>query len=118
MLRSAVAVIFFFGSTAFAQGGKAAISGTITNPDAGIVAVARILLKHVETGKLYQATASAKGGYTISGLPAGTYELTIPEIGFTYARYEEKNIVLQPNQSLRHDVRLGWGYRQMITAQC
>jgi hypothetical protein len=63
----------------------------------------------VETGKVYQTSSSAKGNYSLAELPGGTYELTIPPIGFSYARFERKNIALQASETLRLDLSLRWG---------
>jgi len=103
-----LAFSFLFSLIAFAQSGGT-ISGTITNPDGQPVAAAPMQFKHVETGRLFNTSSSRNGSYTLSALPAGTYELLIPDIGFTYAKYERKSIALRASQTLRLDLRLEWG---------
>ena len=38
---------------------------------------AAIEARHVETGTVYQAASTATGNYTISQLPAGTYNVSV-----------------------------------------
>jgi hypothetical protein len=71
--------------------------------------VRNLQFKHVETGRLFNISSSRNGSYTSSALPAGTYELLIPDLGFTYAKYERKGIALRASQTLRLDLRLEWG---------
>ena len=107
MIRTLVSLLWLAAAAA-AQGVLGTITGAITNPDGGVVAAAPIQLRHVETGQLHNTSSSANGSYTLPGLPAGTYELAIPEIGFSFARYERKNIMLAAAQTLRLDLRLEW----------
>jgi hypothetical protein len=64
---------------------------------------------HVTTGAIYKVASAANGSYTVSQLPAGTYDILVPPIGFTFPRLERKGVVLQAGQSLRLDLRLDWG---------
>jgi hypothetical protein len=96
------------GLIAFGQSGRGTITGAITDPSGGAVANASIQLKLTETGALFKTASALNGRYTFMEMPAGSYELTIPSIGFSFARYERKSIVLQTSETLRLDVRLGW----------
>ena len=42
-------------------------------------------------------------------LPAGSFDLYVPQIGFTFKRYEKKGIVLTASQREVADLRLEWG---------
>ena len=93
----------------FAQNDRGTITGTLTDPDGGPVATARLQLKDLASGAVYQASSAANGSYTLTDLPAGTYDLTIPTIGFTFRRLERKGLVVQPGQTQRLDIRYEWG---------
>src|SRR5678809_119095 len=84
------------------------LTGTVTDPD-GLGVPAPVQVRNVATGVVYKTATIAKGTYTISKLPAGTYDVTIPPIGFTFPKYEKKGIAIQPAQTERLDIRLAWG---------
>jgi hypothetical protein len=100
-------VVLFVVSAAFAQPGGT-ITGTITDPAARPVEHATVLLKDSATGKVSEIRGSGKGVYIFSRLPAGSYDLTVPELGFTFAKLEKSNLVLKPAQTLQLDLRLEW----------
>jgi len=84
------------------------LSGTVTDPDGGGVSTAPIQARNVATGTVYKTTAISKGSYTLSQLPAGTYDITIPPIGFSFNKYEQKGVVIRAAETSRLDIRLGW----------
>jgi hypothetical protein len=92
-----------------AQTPAAAIMGVITDPDGGVVPGAIVQAIDVATQVVYKTTSGADGKYTISQLPAKTYDVVIPSIGFTFPRLERKGLTLEAGQSLRLDLRLNWG---------
>jgi Carboxypeptidase regulatory-like domain len=102
------ATVLFFAAVGFGQGGRGTISGTVTNPDKDAITGALVQAQNTTSGMIYKAESSRTGTYTIPGLPAGTYELSIPAIGFTFDRYVKKDLRVQPGQTLRADVRLEW----------
>lgn len=104
----AAVVVFALGTAAFAQGGRGSIAGTLTSPDGDLVGGARVQAKNATSGNIYVAESSQSGAYTIADLPAGTYELTIPAIGFTFNQYVKGDLRVQAGQTLRADVRLEW----------
>ena len=84
------------------------LSGTVTDPDGGGVPTAPVQARNVATGTIYKSVAIAKGSYTLSKLPAGTYDITVPPIGFTFNKYEQKGVIIQAAKTSRVDIRLGW----------
>jgi hypothetical protein len=100
----------FFGllSLAAAQTGTGTLAGTITDPDGGGVPTAPVQARNIATGKVYKTAAVAKGSYAFSKLPAGTYDITVPPIGFTFNKYEQKGVAVQADQTARADIRLAW----------
>lgn len=95
-----------FVLAAFAQGPRASITGTITDPDGRQVATAPVHLVKTDTGPRYETVTSKEGMYSFSGLAPGKYDLAVPDIGFSYARYERQSITLTASQMLRLDLRI------------
>ena len=93
-----------FSPWVLAQGDLGSISGMVSNTDHAIVASAPIQVKSLETGATYKATSASTGNYTLSQLPAGTYDLFIVMPGF--ATYRKPGIVIQAGQKLRLDIQL------------
>jgi len=100
------ALLLSLGSLASAQTGN--LAGTISDPDGGGVFTAPVEAKNVATGKVYKTTAVAKGSYAFSKLPAGTYDITVPPIGFSFNKYEQKGVAIQAAKTARVDIRLSW----------
>lgn len=100
------ALLLSLGSLASAQTGN--LAGTISDPDGGGVFTAPVEAKNVASGKVYKTTAVAKGSYTFSKLPAGTYDITVPPIGFSFNKYEQKGVAIQAAKTARIDIRLSW----------
>lgn len=100
--------LLWFGSVAFAQGGLGTITGTITDPNGEVVQGATVRARDTATGTVYTAGSLRTGSFTVSQLPAGSYELSIPRIGFRFRRYTQKDIAVQTGQTVRVDLRLQW----------
>jgi hypothetical protein len=94
---------------AWAQTGTGVLTGTVTDPDGTGLPTAPIQAKNVATGRVYNTAAVAQGSYTLSKLPAGTYDVTVPPIGFTFPKYESKGVVVKASQTARLDIHLVWG---------
>jgi hypothetical protein len=75
--------LFFllFAATADAQF-RAAIQGSVTDPQGGTVVGATVTLKNNETGRTQQTTTGDEGFYRFAGLPPASYTLTIEQSGF------------------------------------
>jgi hypothetical protein len=83
------------------------ISGmVITKAGAGApVQRAQVRVKHSPTGTPYSTQTSANGSYTISGLPPGTYEISVQLPPF-FIPFERKDVRVQAGQTARIDVSL------------
>ena len=93
---------------AWAQAGTGVLIGTVTDPD-GTGIPAPIQAKNVATGTIYKTAIATNGSYTLAKLPAGTYDITIPPVGFTFLKYEKKGVVIQTAKTERLDIRLPFG---------
>jgi hypothetical protein len=106
-LLAVAASFFLFTWTAFAQGDRGAITGTVDDPAGAVVASAAIEAKHIETGAVYQTASTATGNYTLSQLPAGAYEISVTVPGFK--KYIRQGLTVQVAETLRIDVALEVG---------
>ncbi len=97
------AIALLFAAAAFAQT-TGAISGTVVDLAGDAVPNAPVRATNTATKKLYTATSSGKGGYTIGGLPAGEYDLSVDLLGFN--AYSEKKVAVAAGQTLRFDIHL------------
>jgi len=91
------------------QGAAGVITGTVTDPDGGPVPTASVQARNTSTGVVYKVSSAKDGAYTLSQVPAGTYDITVPPIGFTFPRFEQKGIVVSARQRVRVDIHLVWG---------
>jgi uncharacterized protein YfaS (alpha-2-macroglobulin family) len=62
--------------------GLAEITGTVTDPSGAVVATASVELREVSTGKKRSARTDAAGQFSLSGVPAGDYEVRASCAGF------------------------------------
>ena len=103
-----VTILLLAGTGGSAQSGLATITGSILDPEGRAVPTASIRAANVGTGEVYRDASAADGRYALTGLPAGTYDLTVPRIGFNFVRYEKTGLVVRSGEALRIDVRLEW----------
>ena len=104
---SLLSVLLVCSAAAFAQTATGTITGTISDPAGAVVPNAPLELKNSATGTVYQTVSSSTGNYTLSQLPAATYELTVNVPGFkTHVR---QNLGVQAAQTIRIDVVLEVG---------
>ena len=96
-----------FGSAASAQTITGAITGTVVDPSAAVMAGAKVTSVNVDTNGVNTATTNSAGIYSFPFLQAGSYTITAEAPGF-------KKTVLGPfkldvNQTARVDVSLEVG---------
>jgi len=96
-----------FASMALAQGDRGTITGTIADPAGAVVASAPIQARNIDTGGVYSAESSATGNYTLSQLPAGSYEVSVMVPGFK--KYIRQGLTVEVAQTLRVDIGLEVG---------
>jgi hypothetical protein len=83
MWVSILALAFVLCSVcAFGQTESSQISGTITDTSGAVVKDAKVEAKSVNNGFTRQVTTNGAGNYTIPGLKADTYEVTVDLAGF------------------------------------
>ncbi len=100
--------LFIFSMAALAQIRPGSLTGSIRDPNNNPIIAAPIQLRRVGGVESFSAISSAKGTYTFPAVPAGTYNLRIPEIGFSYRSFERKGIVVAASQTQRLDISMEW----------
>ncbi|HXE63293.1 MAG TPA: TonB-dependent receptor [Bryobacteraceae bacterium] len=100
----------------FAQGDRGTITGTVSDSTGSSVAGATVAAKNLDTGAAYQTESTATGNYTLSGLPAGSYGVSVTQPGFkTFTR---SGITVPVAQTVRIDVTLEVGdVTESVTVQ-
>ena len=107
--RSLFAVVCLLVTPAviFAQGDRGTITGTVSDATGALVVGAAVEAKHVETGAIYPTQSTNTGNYTLSQLPAGTYEISVTAAGFK--KYVRQGLTAEVAGTLRIDVNLEVG---------
>ena len=107
-MRFAIAICLF-ALRVLAQTGILVGDG-LPIPMARGVPTAPVQAKNVATGMVYKTNCwSPTAAFSSSKLPAGSYDITVPPIGFTFPKYEQKGVVIQAAQTAKLDIRLTWG---------
>ena len=83
--------LLLLATGALAQSDRGTITGAVNDPNGAVVARAEVIVRNVATGTEYKTVTTETGNYTISSLPAGSYELRVEAPGF-------KKFVLQKVQ--------------------
>src|SRR5688500_3259477 len=65
-----------------AQETTATMVGTVTDASGGVLPGVVVSLRHTATGRTFEGTTSTEGGYLVTLLPIGEYELTFTLSGF------------------------------------
>jgi hypothetical protein len=79
---SSVSLLLLLAIPAFAQSSTGSLTGTVTDPNGQAVADARVVAKHVSTGRELEAVTSSAGLYTFPSLEVGSYTLAVTANGF------------------------------------
>lgn len=87
-------------TTAKSNRGEGSLNGVVTDQTGAVLPAATITVSN-GTGLTQTATANERGEYSVRGLPAGTYSLTISVYGFK--DFHTEGLVLSANQSVPVD---------------
>src|ERR1700752_1728637 len=64
--------------SAFSQTDQGSISGKVNDQDGATVSGCLVQAKNLTSSAIYKTTSSKSGDYTVEGLPAGSYQISIP----------------------------------------
>ncbi len=107
MIKRVLLLGLFIVFAAFSQSDRGTITGTVTDSTGAVIANAPVQAKNSETGVVYEGATSNTGNYTISQLPAGSYEISTSAPGFK--KYTRAGLVVEVAQILRADISLDVG---------
>jgi hypothetical protein len=102
-----MACLVVLATSLWAQGDRGSITGTVSDQSSAVVPAAKITLKNTENGAVSTAATTETGNYTVPGLPAGLYELTVEAAGFK--KTMQSGIRVQVAQTARVDVTMQLG---------
>ena len=94
-------------SRAIAQETTATATGTVTDESGGVLPGVVASFKHVATGRTFEGVTTVDGGYLVSLLPVGSYEIT-----FTLAGFQPRivrGVTLAVNDRVKVDATLATG---------
>jgi len=82
-MRSIVAAICLvvFSAAAFSQQGAGGLFGIVSDQAPHYVASAPIEARNIDTGMVFHGESSSVGVYRLTGLPPGTYEVSVSVTG-------------------------------------
>src|SRR2546423_3705678 len=90
-----------------AQSDRGTVTGTVTDPNGGVVQNAKSPATSLETGEAREATTSDEGGYTLPELKAGLYKISVEAQGFKTATVDNFKVAVQVTHSLDFKLEVG-----------
>src|SRR5207247_5441253 len=99
--RKALSIALLFGlvlavvgcvEVAYGQGLPASLTGIVFDQSKAVIANADVVLKHDATGAVRRTVSNADGYFSIVGIQAGPYSVSIEAQGFV--KYERQGLIL------------------------
>ena len=94
-------------NAALAQGLNASVSGTITDPQGGVIPGVTVTVTNIGTSLSKTVKSDDSGYYAVSDLNPGTYNIVVSAPGF--ATKKVNSVILAVAQVSRQDVSLTLG---------
>src|SRR4051812_21326679 len=111
VLRCCFLIILSLAATSlgFSQSevGTTSLNGTVTDPAGAVVPNAQVTAKSNTTGFTRQTETTGAGFYNLSGLPVGTYELSVAASGFKPVRIGNVNLSVGAAGTLNVSLQVG-----------
>ena len=107
MRQIAIAVaLLVLGSTLSGQAGRGAVAGKVTTDQGDPAAGVTIQAKEMATGRITSVVAGKSGEFRIANLPAGAYEISVPQMGLRTARFAQPDVAIEAGKTRAFDIRL------------
>jgi hypothetical protein len=113
LLFASLAILL--GITAQAQVVSGTIAGTVTDPSGAVIANARVLVHHEDTGVQRSLITSSLGTFTAAAIPIGSYTVTVDAPSF--ASYKRTGITLTVGETLNLNLSVKVTGSDTITVQ-
>src|SRR5262245_46288306 len=99
--------LLLLATATLAQSDRGSITGAVNDPNGSVIARADVIVRNIATGTEYKTVTTETGIYTISSLPAGSYELRVEVSGFK--KFVSQGVKVQLLQTTRVDAALEIG---------
>lgn len=100
-------LVFLSAGTTLAQSDRGTIAGSVLDRSGAGIGNATVTATGVDTGLVYKTTTSDSGGYSISNMALGRYNLTVTAPGFKTVN--QTGILVQLNSTTAEDVTMDPG---------
>jgi hypothetical protein len=90
-----------------AQSDRGTLTGSVTDPNGGLVAGAKVTATNINTGEVREATTSDEGAYTIPELAPAPYRVSVEASGFKTSTLESIQIAVQFTRRADFTLELG-----------
>jgi hypothetical protein len=104
---SLLVVLLLVAGFAGAQVQRGSIAGTVYDPSGYVVTGAKVVVTDTATSAVFTAKASAEGTFTVSGLPFGSYAVTVVAPGFSKWETRGIEVVTAQETDIRVALRVG-----------
>jgi hypothetical protein len=74
--------VLIFATSLFSQTDRGTITGTVADASSAVIPGANVTATNSQTTAKYETVSTETGNYTLTQLPAGTYEVTVELPGF------------------------------------
>ncbi|PWU00780.1 MAG: hypothetical protein C5B51_24365 [Terriglobia bacterium] len=99
--------LFCLTFAASAQTDRGAIAGAVSDPLGSPLAKTTVQAKDTRSGEVHKAVSEPDGKYTFTGLPSGTYDVTVNLPGLK--GFERKAVSVEAGKTLAFNIRLEEG---------
>src|SRR5437660_10969820 len=90
----------------FAQTGRGGIAGRVSTDQGDPAAGCTVQAKEIATGKISSVVVGQTGEFRLTNLPAGKYEISVPQMGLRTARYVQPDVVIEAGKTLTFNIAL------------
>lgn len=103
----AITCLVLSAVTAFPQATTGDISGVVVDKTNSVIANAKVVATHTDTGKSFTVATNAGGEFRFSNLPVGSYVLTATAQGFKATVLKDFPVELNKTASARMQLEVG-----------
>jgi len=107
LLFSVSVCVLIFATSLFSQTDRGTITGTVADASSAVIPGANVTATNSQTTAKYETVSTETGNYTLTQLPAGTYEVTVELPGFK--KYVRQGVTVLAATVVRIDVALDVG---------